>query len=87
LDALPQAGNTASISLMADILKVIIKKKLIENDFSICCTNLTFTLQENKLSARQALGWYLSMPLAKFVDLDSIKAILVSSVNIKCTNL
>ncbi len=46
-----------------------------------------FILQENKLSARQALGWYLSMPLAKFVDLDSIKAVLVSSVNSKLTKL
>lgn len=52
LDALPQAGSSGAIALMAEILK------------------------DNKLTARQALGWYMSLPLAKFADLDAIKAVV-----------
>jgi len=52
MDALPQAGTTGTIVLMADILK------------------------ENKLSTRQSLGWYLSLPLSKFVSHEAIKAVL-----------
>ena len=76
MDALPQAGSTASISLMVDILKVRREKfsNEIKSDVEF------FSQQENKLSSRQTLSWYLSLPLAKFADLDAIKAVLVSSL-------
>jgi len=33
-------------------------------------------LKEKKVSQRQALGWYLSLPLSKFVTVESIEAVL-----------
>ena len=35
------------------------------------------TEQTKTISNRQALGWYLSLPLSKFMTVDAIKSLVV----------
>jgi len=41
-------------------------------------TLMSELLQTEKVSSRQALSWYLSLPLSKFTTIDVIKSLLVN---------